>query len=385
MTEKYPLFKQLRRWMLLVTALVAILVTLVSAFFVDTKSASAHGSLTFPASRTYACYLENPESPDTPACQAAVAQGGTQPLYDWFGVLRSDGNGRTRGFIPDGHLCGGGTTKYEAYDAARTDWPSTNLQSGGTYTFVYNAWAAHPGTIYYYITKNGFNPLTPLRWDDLEDQPFMTAVQPPVVDGSYRTVGTIPAGKSGRHIIFAFWVRSDSTENFYGCSDVVLGGSPVTPGATPTATPTRTATPGTTPTATPTRTVTPTITRTVPPPVTPTPTSTPNSSSTCRVGYTVTNQWNGGFGASLAITNTGTTAISGWNLTFTFANGQTITQLWNGTYTQSGGNVTITNVSYNGVISPGQSVTSPPGFNGAWSSTNSAPTSFKLNGVTCTS
>jgi cellulase/cellobiase CelA1 len=101
------------------------------------------------------------------------------------------------------------------------------------------------------------------------------------------------------------------------------------------------------------------------------------------VTYTITNQWPGGFGVNLTITNTGTTAINGWSLKFSFPNGQTITQLWNGSYTQSGANVTITNLSYNATIAPGATLNSPPGFNGSWSGSNQAPTSFTLNGSTC--
>jgi len=101
------------------------------------------------------------------------------------------------------------------------------------------------------------------------------------------------------------------------------------------------------------------------------------------VTYTITNQWPGGFGVNLTITNTGTTTINGWSLQFAFPNGQTITQLWNGNYTQSGANVTITNLSYNGSIAPGATLSSEPGFNGSWSSSNSAPTSFTLNGSPC--
>lgn len=39
--------------------------------------AGAHGSMQSPASRTYTCFLEGPESPDSAACRAAVAAGGT--------------------------------------------------------------------------------------------------------------------------------------------------------------------------------------------------------------------------------------------------------------------------------------------------------------------
>ena len=84
------------------------------------------------------------------------------------------------------------------------------------------------------------------------------------------------------------------------------------------------------------------------------------------------------------ITNTGSTSISGWSLKFNFPNGQTITQLWNGSYTQSGSAVTITNLSYNGSIPAGGTVSSEPGFNGSWSGTNTAPTAFTLNGTACT-
>ncbi|HEX7736465.1 MAG TPA: cellulose binding domain-containing protein [Ktedonobacteraceae bacterium] len=147
------------------------------------------------------------------------------------------------------------------------------------------------------------------------------------------------------------------------------------PGSGVTPTPTQ----STTPTATPTRGITPTVTPTQG--ITPTPTSV--SGSGCRVHYAITNQWPGGFGASLTITNTGTTAINGWSLQFSFANGQTITQLWSGSYTQTGSAVTITNLSYNGSIAPGATLSSAPGFNGAWNGSNTAPTAFTLNGQAC--
>jgi hypothetical protein len=104
--------------------------------------------------------------------------------------------------------------------------------------------------------------------------------------------------------------------------------------------------------------------------------------SACHVAYTISNQWQGGFGAAITIDNTGTTALSNWTLTWTFANGQTITQLWNGHETQSGANVTVTNLSYNGNIPAGGSY-SGMGFNGTWNSTNAVPASFAVNGTAC--
>jgi hypothetical protein len=133
-------------------------------------------------------------------------------------------------------------------------------------------------------------------------------------------------------------------------------------------------TPGssTTPTPTPSPTRTPAAT----------PTSTPGS-GVCSIHYAITNQWTGGFGATISITNTGATTINGWRLQFSFPNGQTITQLWNGSYTQSGSAVTITNASYNGSIPAGETLNSPPGFNGSWTGSNGSPAAFTLNGTTC--
>src|SRR3954453_13372533 len=58
----------------------------------------------------------------------------------------------------------------------------------------------------------------------------------------------------------------------------------------------------------------------------------------CRVDYTVTNQWSGGFGANVIISNVGD-PVSSWSLAWSFAPGQAITQLWNGSFTQSGSQV----------------------------------------------
>jgi hypothetical protein len=160
---------------------------------------------------------------------------------------------------------------------------------------------------------------------------------------------------------------SDTTENAVQASIVSAGyGSSVisTPTPIPTTGTTPTPTPGTTPT--------------------PTPTPTPGGGNgACSVHYSVTNQWPGGFGATITITNTSSAAINGWNLQFSFPNGQTISQLWNGSYTQSGSAVTITNASYNGSIPAGGTLSAAPGFNGSWVGSNSSPTAFTLNGATC--
>ena len=101
----------------------------------------------------------------------------------------------------------------------------------------------------------------------------------------------------------------------------------------------------------------------------------------CQVDYTVTSSWPGGFGANVTVKNLGD-PLAGWRLAWTFTGGQTITQLWNGAYTQSGSQVTVTNVSYNGALATG--ATAGFGFNGSGTGSNPVPTSFALNGTSCT-
>jgi glucuronoarabinoxylan endo-1,4-beta-xylanase len=108
--------------------------------------------------------------------------------------------------------------------------------------------------------------------------------------------------------------------------------------------------------------------------------------SACEVDYTISPQNSSQFGAAITIKNGGNTTLSGWSLTWTFANGQTIASSWNGTVSQSGANVTVSEQS-------GQSWENIPaggsysgfGFNGTWNGiTNAIPTNFALNGTACT-
>jgi len=121
-----------------------------------------------------------------------------------------------------------------------------------------------------------------------------------------------------------------------------------------------------------------------PPPPTPTPPPSPPPSGagfSCKVGYAITNQWDTGFQTALTLTNTSSAAISSWTLTWTFANGQTITNLWNGVLTQSGGAVTVKNAPYNGTIAAGGNTSL--GFVANRNPTNATPVAFFMNGVQC--
>ncbi|GAA0910303.1 lytic polysaccharide monooxygenase [Streptomyces thermoalcalitolerans] len=185
--------------------------------------ASAHGSLGDPVSRVFQCYGEGPENPKSAACKAAVAAGGTQALYDWNGVRIGDAGGRHQELIPDGKLCSANNEAFKGLDLPRADWPATSVRSG-SHTFKYRVTAPHKGSFQVYITKPGYDPAKPLAWSDLDlEHPVATATDPAASGGFYTFSGTLPE-RSGKHVLYTVWQRSDSPEAFYSCSDVAFGG-----------------------------------------------------------------------------------------------------------------------------------------------------------------
>jgi cellulose 1,4-beta-cellobiosidase len=102
------------------------------------------------------------------------------------------------------------------------------------------------------------------------------------------------------------------------------------------------------------------------------------ATSSCAAAYSVQTDWGSGFTAQLTVTNTGTSAITGWTVTYSYAGNQTLQSGWSGNWTQSGKAVTVTNASYNGSLAAGAAATGV-GANFTYSGTNAAPTS-----VTCT-
>ncbi|MGW0118386.1 lytic polysaccharide monooxygenase auxiliary activity family 9 protein [Streptomyces sp. NPDC003327] len=190
-------------------------------------AASAHGAVFNPVSRIAACYAEGPESPDSQVCKDLVADSGTQPLYDWNEVNIAHADGKHRALIPDGRLCSANREKYRALDWARTDWPATPV-AAGSFDFRVRVTAPHQGTMTVYLTKQGYDPTQPLKWSDLDATPVAVyATTRTATDGHYAFTGTLPA-RTGRHVVYKVWQRSDSPEAFYSCSDVTFGGASAT-------------------------------------------------------------------------------------------------------------------------------------------------------------
>jgi len=314
--------------------------------------ASAHGAMEFAGSRTFLCYEDALTStgqlvPQNPACQAAVAQSGTTPLYNWFAVGNRSGttSGETSQLIPDGSLCSGDSNYYDfsGFDLARSDWPKTHLTSGASIQIKYNKWAAHPGTFSLYITKPDWDPTKPLTWEDLESVSFSTATDPPSVgdpgsiDSYYYWNATLPSGYTGYQIIYSIWARSDSTETFYGCSDVVFdGGNGEVTGIGATA-----------------------------PPPNPVP---------CTAIYSIVSSWPGGFQAQVTVSNPDTSPQYGWTVSWVLPDGETISSAWNGILSQAGSLATVNNASWNSTLAVGASTSF--GFTANYAGTATAPDSI---------
>jgi chitinase len=342
-------------------ALLSLLFLLLAAIFVVERT-QAHGSMEKPISRVYQCFLEGPEAPQSAACQAAVQIGGTQQFYDWNGVNLL-ANNQHRTLIPDGKLCSAGKESHRGLDLARSDWRTQRLapDAQGEYEFVFLATAPHSTQYFdFYVTKDGYDPTQPLKWSDLEEDPFCHITSVTLQDGRYRMRCPLPGGKQGRHLIYNIWQRDDSPEAFYTCMDVTFNDD--APSPTPTAS-------GPTPTATATA-----------PPNTPSPT--PANGGACQVEYRVRNQWSNGFEAAMRILNQTSAPIHHWSLTWNFPGNQSITSLWNGSSSQSGAQVTVTHASWNAEIAANGGAVDF-GFVASYTATNPAPTAFVLNGVAC--
>jgi hypothetical protein len=148
-------------------------------------------------------------------------------------------------------------------------------------------------------------------------------------------------------------------------------------GTGPTSSPTSvpTTNPPTSPTANPSTgpTAGPTTSPTTGPAATPTATS---GGKSCSATYAVSGQWPGAFQGAVTVRNTSSTALTSWRISWTFADGQTVSQLWSGTLGSSGPTVVVTNASWNGNLAVNATTTF--GFLATWTTTNSVPA------VTCT-
>ena len=113
----------------------------------------------------------------------------------------------------------------------------------------------------------------------------------------------------------------------------------------------------------------PTSTTTSRPPTTTTTTAAP-AGRTCTATYRIVGSWQGGFQGEVSV-QAGSSAITGWTVTWTFANGQAVTQAWGAALTSSGATVTARNETWNGAL--GANAATTFGFLANAGATNAAP------------
>ncbi|CAM5729270.1 chitinase OS=Streptomyces microflavus OX=1919 GN=Smic_57370 PE=3 SV=1 [Streptomyces microflavus] len=103
-----------------------------------------------------------------------------------------------------------------------------------------------------------------------------------------------------------------------------------------------------------------------------------SAAASATATYTKKSDWGSGFEGQWTVKNTGTTALSSWTIEWDFPSGTSVGSAWDATVTSAGTHWTAKNLSWNGTVAPGASVSF--GFNG---SGPGAPSGCKLNGASC--
>jgi len=319
-----------------------------------------HGTMANPVSRVYQVFLENPQTPSSAAAKAAVGISGPTPFYDWNEVARLAPQRNYRDLIPNGRLASAGLDKFAGIDLPRVDWPATPVMAGA-YDCVFTATTPHdPSSFAVFVTKQGYDPSQPLRWDDLEPVSYTV---PPYLDGkNYRFTVELPP-RAGRHVLYAIWQRDDPAgEAFFSASDIDFGGvdyvstppvqkAPIDgycgtgctcehdmpmPSAEPTPIP-----------AAPAATI----------------------AGALEVEHTINSSWGSGGQALVTLKNPGATAITDWSVEFDYP--ASITSLWNANLASgtTSPRHKVTPPSWSNSIGAGQSVT----FGFIYSGASAAP------------
>lgn len=190
--------------------------TLLTALF-SAQQAAAHGYMSEPPSRAYACNL-GLNANCGPGQYEPQSVGESPKGFPAFGPA-------------DGQIASGGNSRFAALDAqSATRWHLTDI-TDRTIEFNWFYTAAHKSTKWeYFITQPGWNPNLPLARTSFERTPFCTVEGGGGVpiDGHAGGRGPaakkhackIPADRSGQHVILGAWTVDDTAFAFYKVVDV---------------------------------------------------------------------------------------------------------------------------------------------------------------------
>lgn len=186
-------------------ALLGTVVTL-SAITGMTQLAHAHGYVSSPMSRSFSC-----NKGGNTGCGAVQ--------YEPQSV--EGAKGFPEAGPPDGVLASGGNSRFHELDQqSPTRWSKVTLHPGNN-VFTWTITAKHKTTNWqYFITKQGWNASQPLSRASFDLQPFCKVSGNDAVPVSPTNhTCTIPADRTGYHVILATWNIADTGNAFYQAID----------------------------------------------------------------------------------------------------------------------------------------------------------------------
>lgn len=105
------------------------------------------------------------------------------------------------------------------------------------------------------------------------------------------------------------------------------------------------------------------------------------AATACKVTYNLSDD-SAGFTTNIMISNIGTDWLFGWTLKFQLPAGQSLDHGWNAVFTESGGAVTGTHLSWNRDVRP-ETGQVDLGFRGNGPGEAGKPTAFFVNNLPC--
>lgn len=135
---------------------------------------------------------------------------------------------------PDGQLASGGISRFGSLDRITAPdgkpWRAMKVTAGAVLRVRWWLTAPHRTSRWrLFITKDGWDPTRPLSRDQLEPEPFCHNEWTCPDNANWRCFTPIndvhhwaylPAGKTGRHVIYAVWDVADTGNAFYSTCDV---------------------------------------------------------------------------------------------------------------------------------------------------------------------
>ena len=200
-------------------------------------AALGHGTLVYPMSRVYRVYESNPENPAFELARDAIAIDGTGSYYSWNEVSRNIPEAVRAGlppgydyspWAPDGQLASGGridredfARTYRGLDQVSPQWPATSVAAGETIEVDFFATAPHDPSVWdVWMTTNDWRPDLALTWDRME---YLGRPEVRFSENHYYFDLEIPAGRSGRQVLWVAWQRDDPVgEVFFSASDLLV-------------------------------------------------------------------------------------------------------------------------------------------------------------------